>query len=295
MLLQVWAQGKSGVWDESPMKLFLLAASLSSASGLSINAAPRRNSAVATRVTDMPMYMDRRSLLASTIAASTAFASTEPALAADKVVVLGGSGYVGAYASQMLLQQGYEVVSVSRAAPAAQADKVKAILGAGLSGSIKFETLDVLEADLSGVLAGASGVISCVGVAPGGSNQRDGNGKANVKIADAVKAAGIRNFVYIGVASELSNGPIKFIFGDYVKGKAEAVGAVNKDFGASALILQPGIIAGGPPGEVRPPGPPGMTPVPVEAVAKAAVAGALGKKSGVVDGNNAIASMASAL
>lgn len=234
-------------------------------------------------------------LIASTIAASTAFASAEAALAANKVVVFGGSGYVGAYASKMLLQQGCEVVSVSRAPPAAQADKVKAILGSGLSGSIKFETLDALDSDLSGVLAGASAVISCVGVAPGGPNQRDGNGKANVKIADAVKAAGISNFVYIGVANELSGGPIKFIFGDYVKGKAEAVSAVNKDFGASALILQPGIIAGGPPGDVRPPGPPGMTPVPVEAVAKAAVAGALGKKSGVVDGNDAIASVASAL
>jgi len=31
-----------------------------------------------------------------------------------------------------------------------------------------------------------------------------------------------------------------------------------------------------------------MTPVPVEAVARAAVAGALGKKSGKVDGNAAI-------
>ena len=81
----------------------------------------------------------------------------------------------------------------------------------------------------------------------------------------------------------------RFVFGDYVKGKAEAEAAVTKDFGASALIIKPGIIAGGPPGEIRPPGPPGMTPVPVEAVARAAVAGALGKKSGKVDGNAEIA------
>ena len=32
-----------------------------------------------------------------------------------------------------------------------------------------------------------------------------------------------------------------------------------------------------------------MTPVPVEAVARAAVAGALGKQSGTIDGNAAIA------
>ena len=172
----------------------------------------------------------------------------------------------------------------------------------------------------------------------------------NTRIADAVKAAGIDKFVYIGVASELSGGPIKFIFGDYVKGKAEAVASVKKDFGASALIIQPGIsihagphtrgpshtlcssliawrsslrsqpcsmlhachmlsaltralfsspsvweVAGAPPGELRPPGPPGMTPVPVAAVAKAAVAGALGKTSGTIDGNDAIAAAAGAM
>ena len=54
-------------------------------------------------------------------------------------------------------------------------------------------------------------------------------------------------------------------------------------------------VAGAPPGELRPPGPPGMTPVPVAAVAKAAVAGALGKTSGTIDGNDAIAAAAGAM
>ena len=117
---------------------------------------------------------------------------------------------------------------------------------------------------------------------------RDGNGLANVKIADAAKAAGIDSFVYLGLASELASSPIKFVFGDYVKGKAEGEAAVAKDFGPSALVIKPGIIAGSPPGEIRPPGPPGLTPVPVEAVAKAVVAGALGKASGKIDGNAAI-------
>lgn len=205
-----------------------------------------------------------------------------------KVVVFGGSGYVGAFASQLLLDQGCDVVSVSRKTPAEQADKVKSILGQGLS-SVDFVSLDASTADLSNVLNGASAVISCVGIAPGGANQRDGNGKVNVRIADAAKAAGVEKFVYLGVASELANGPAKFLFGDYVKGKGEAEAAVVKDYGSAALILKPGIIAGGPPGELRPPGPPGMAPVAVEAVAKAAVAGALGKTAGKIDGNNAIA------
>ena len=46
-----------------------------------------------------------------------------PALAAEskgKVVIFGGSGYVGAFASQLLLAQGYSVVSVSRKSPSEQ-------------------------------------------------------------------------------------------------------------------------------------------------------------------------------
>lgn len=211
-----------------------------------------------------------------------------------KVVVFGGSGYVGAYASQMLLEKGAKVVSVSRKAPAEAQEKVKAILGTSLAG-VEYVSLDATGADLSAVLSGADAVISCVGIAPGGSNQREGNGKANVRIVEAVKAAGVESFVYLGVASELSNGPIKFLFGDYVKGKAEAEAAVVKSFGGAALILEPGIIAGAPPGEIRPPGPPGMSPVPVEVVAKAAVAGAYGLKSGKVDGNAAIAAVAAGL
>ena len=111
-------------------------------------------------------------------------------------------------------------------------------------------------------------------------------------IADAVKEAGIGKFVYVGVSSDLANGPAKFVLGDYFKGKAEAEAAVAKDFGDAALVIKPAIIAGAPPGEIRPPGPPGLAPVTVEAVAKAAVAGALGQKTGKLDGNDAITAAA---
>jgi uncharacterized protein YbjT (DUF2867 family) len=235
--------------------------------------------------------MDRRSALSLAGAAAT-FGTLHPlaahAAGKGKIVVFGGSGYVGAYASQMLVSQGYDVISVSRKSPSDAADKVKAILGTSLK--VDYQQLDAGKEDLTAVLKGASGVISCVGVAPGGGpDQKNGNGAVNVAIADASKAAGIERFVYLGLADELANGPIKFVFGDYVKGKAIATAAVAKDYGPAALIIKPGIIAGGPPGEVRPPGPPGMTPVPVEAVARAAVAGALGKQSGTIDGNAAIA------
>lgn len=248
--------------------------------------------------------LDRRSLLSIFPAAATAAAVLatssfpSPAFAADgkpKIVVLGGAGWVGSHVDKLLLEQGCQVVSVSRSSPAAQADKIKANLGAPLSAGIEYVTLDASTDDISTVLNGASAVISCVGALPGSSNQRAGNGAVNVRIADAARAAGIGTFVYISVASDVANSPAKFIIGEYFKGKAEAEAAIKKGYdGTSSLIIKPAFIAGGPPGEIRPPGPPGMAPVPVEAVAKAAVAGALGSLKGTVDGNSAIIQAAAA-
>ena len=244
--------------------------------------------------------IDRREALVGGVAGLailTAGTSTNPRLAvADggdkgKIVVFGGSGYVGAHVDQLLTSQGYPVVSVSRSSSTDQADKISKILGKPLA-TVQYATLDASKDDLSDVLKGADAVVSCVGIAPGGSNQRDGNGKVNVRIADAAKAAGVSKFVYVGVASELANGPAKFLLGDYLKGKAEAEAGVVKDFGPDgSLLVKPAIIAGGPPGEIRPPGPPGVKAVAVQDVAKAVVAGALGQKTGGIDGNSAIAAL----
>jgi hypothetical protein len=76
------------------------------------------------------------------------------------------------------------------------------------------------------------------------------------------------------------------------QGKAEAEKSVVQEFGEnSSLIIKPAIIAGGPPGEIRPPGPPGVKPVDVEAVAKAIVAGVEGNLIGEIDGNDAITAL----
>ena len=133
---------------------------------------------------------------------------------------------------------------------------------------------------------GASAVISCVGVAPGQKNQLAGNGAVNERIADAAKKAKVGRLVYISVASAISEGTGKLLFADYVKGKQQAEAAVQRNYGGgSSLIIRPGVISGGGPGL---PPPPGVPPVPVDAVARAAVAGALGKKSGILDGRDEI-------
>ena len=51
-------------------------------------------------------------------------------------------------------------------------------------------------------------------------------------------------------------------------------------------------VKGGTPGEIRPPGPPGVKPINVESLAKVVVAGAVGDLTGSIDGNQAISAMA---
>jgi len=77
------------------------------------------------------------------------------------------------------------------------------------------------------------------------------------------------------------------------KGKDEAEKSVVQEFGEKSLIIKPAIVAGGTPGEIRPPGPPGVKPVDVEALSKVVVAGALGSLSGKIDGNESVAAAAS--
>ena len=102
----------------------LLLLSLQAATALLLpttTAARLRSSPAVASPRQVQMSLDRRSALSVLAALPVAFVSTSPAAAAsDKVVIFGGSGYVGAHAAQMLLGQGAEVVSVSRKSAADQ-------------------------------------------------------------------------------------------------------------------------------------------------------------------------------
>ncbi len=238
--------------------------------------------------------LSRRTALSTFTTIATSSPLLRPIIAnaqGGKVVVYGGSGYVGAHACSLLSQQGYAVQSISRSSPETQLERTKSVLGASVP-NVEYISLDAGKAsldELSASMKDAIAVISCVGIAPGSQNQKDGNGLVNTRIIQAAKAAGVPKVVYIGVSSALANGPAKFLLGDYFAGKATAEKSVVSEFGdKNSLIIKPAIIAGGPPGEIRPPGPPGVKAVDVKAVAKIAVAGAVGELSGMIDGNDAI-------
>ena len=241
--------------------------------------------------------MDRRTAFkVGTGAAALPFVPAAAQAKGGKKVVVVGTGFVASYVARDLAKAGASVTTVSRSSPDAQRAKVAGFVGALPDKAVTYVSADAATADLSAVFKGADAVVSCVGVVPGGKNQLAGNGAVNVAIADAAAKSKVPKMVYVSVASAISDGPGKFIFGarppvfsrfpapplptagDYMKGKAQAEAAVKRDFG-DYMILKPAIISGGPPG---------VPPVPVEAVAAAAAAGALGKKSGVFDGADAI-------
>lgn len=244
--------------------------------------------------------VDRRSIFSRTgkvavVVAGSFFSAAPqppPVIAAEgskKIVVMGGAGYVGSRVSAALSNQGYDVVVVSRSSASDQASKIKGNVGKSIP-NIQYVSLDATTDDLEPVMKGASVVVSCVGIPPWEkSTARAGNGVANSRIAEAAKAAGVPKYVYVSVAKEFSNSPAKFLFGEYFTGKAEAEAAATKNFGKDNVVfIKPGFIDGSPPGEVRPPGPPGLPAISPDAVANAAVAAALGQVSGSLDGYDAI-------
>jgi len=284
---------------------------------------------------------DRRSAI-SIIAALPLIASsivpTPPANAAadkGKVVVFGGSGWVGTHVCKYLTRAGYDVVSVSRTSPDLQVKRVKTILAGtpfppssstgpssvdavltrknkrggwsalldagGDDGAqadttftipgVQYVSLNAItasEEDLAAAVKGSVAVVSTVGISPTKSNKKEGNSVPNARIAKAAKSAGVKKFVYIGVATSVSEGSSAKLVADYLEGKADAERSITQEFGDKALIIKPSSVSGGTPGEIRPPAPPGPLPVPVYALAKVVVDGVSGGLKGVVDGNEAI-------
>jgi uncharacterized protein YbjT (DUF2867 family) len=274
-----------------------------------LRASPSNGGGIASETEGQPalLIVDRRSMLSITgtvlpaaiFGASILLEQPQMASSADgkaKFVVMGGAGYVGSRVSVALAEAGYDVVSVSRSSPSEQAAKVKANVGKTVS-TIQYVSLDATIDDLVDVMKGAAAVISCVGIPPWEKKTaRAGNGIANTRIAEAAKAAGVDRYVYVSVAKEFANSPAKFLFGEFFTGKAEAEAAAVRNFDNNHLVLvMPGLIEGAPPGEIRPPGPPGLAAISPDAVAKAAVAGALGQLTGsssVIDGYDAIMAVA---
>jgi hypothetical protein len=252
--------------------------------------------------------VSRRGFVASAGSLTTFLVQHVPAAQADdnaanndKVLVLGGTGFVGSQVVQKLRDLGVAVVATSRT---------------GRDNTEEFDVTkgaDYVNQRMKKLASECTAVISCIGSigTPDDEAVNSGTGLA----ATAAKAAGVSRFVYITVAPEVKEfaKDIDFLK-PYMDGKSFSRTNVLNTFGDQAFFIEPTFIYGGGSFELSPPRvaafygkfieellssspvrsverllSPGLIkialepPVPVEAVASAAVAGALGKAPTVLD------------
>lgn len=257
----------------------------------------------------------RREALLAALATAASGPLQAQAASRPKVVVLGGSGFIGSRICERLVEAGASVTSVSRGGgpperAGAWAQQVLWIRG------------DVLSMDLSQPFTGADAVVSAIGAL--GSPDDEGLNGATAEVATlAAAAAKAKRFVLVSATPLVAEAGAGAFFPGYVKGKQRAEAAAAA-FPGSTTILQPTFVFGGDLFSANPPrvatwwgagietllGSPLVRPIAalspaavklallppnsVADVAAAAAAGALGRATGVLSGHDAIKAAAAA-
>jgi uncharacterized protein YbjT (DUF2867 family) len=154
-------------------------------------------------------------------------------VAAQRVVVVGGSGFVGRYLVATLARDGHEVVVPTRRREAAKH-------------LILLPTVEVIETDvfdrlaLARLLAGATAVVNLVGILneSGQTTFARSHGELARILTVACGTAGIRRFVQMSALHADTSGPSRYLRS---KGEAEAI---VKASGLAWTIFRPSVIFG---------------------------------------------------
>ncbi|XP_002518987.3 uncharacterized protein At1g32220, chloroplastic isoform X2 [Ricinus communis] len=152
----------------------------------------------------------------------------------ERVVVLGGSGFVGSAICKAAVSKGIEVISLSRSGrptyPGSWVDQVNWIPG------------DVFYANWDDVLVGTTAVVSTLGGFGSEEQMLRINGEANVVAVNAAKDYGIPKFILISVHDY--NLPSFLLSSGYFTGKRKAETEVLAKYPNSGVVLRPGFIYG---------------------------------------------------
>uniref|UniRef100_A0A6N2LHR8 NAD(P)-binding domain-containing protein n=1 Tax=Salix viminalis TaxID=40686 RepID=A0A6N2LHR8_SALVM len=133
----------------------------------------------------------------------------------EKLLVLGGNGFVGSHICIEALAHGLDVSSLSR---------------------------DLLSPDsLGNAMNGVTSVISCVGGFGSNSYMYDINGTANINAIRAASEQGVKRFVYISAADF---GLVNYLLKGYYAGKRSTEKELLDKFLHGGVILRPGFIHG---------------------------------------------------
>ncbi|XP_076886691.1 uncharacterized protein At1g32220, chloroplastic-like [Bidens hawaiensis] len=157
-----------------------------------------------------------------------------PPPAVEKLLILGGNGFVGSHICKEALDRGLSVASLSRSGKSSiqesWANKVDWRKGDLLSGDSWKEALD-----------GVTSVISCVGGFGSNAHMYKINGTANINAVRAAAEKGVKRFVYISAADF---GLINYLIQGYYDGKRATETELLTKFPYGHVILRPGFIYG---------------------------------------------------
>ncbi|TXG57841.1 hypothetical protein EZV62_015670 [Acer yangbiense] len=127
----------------------------------------------------------------------------------EKLLVLGGNGFVGTHICREALERGLTVSSLSRSGRSSLQDS--------WADNVVWHQGDLLSPDsLKHKLTGVDSVISCVGGFGSNSHMYKINGTANINAVRAAAEQGVKRFAYISAADF---GFINYILRGYYKGK----------------------------------------------------------------------------
>uniref|UniRef100_A0A1J3D8S1 Uncharacterized protein, chloroplastic n=1 Tax=Noccaea caerulescens TaxID=107243 RepID=A0A1J3D8S1_NOCCA len=152
----------------------------------------------------------------------------------ERVVVLGGNGFVGSAICKAAINNGIEVVSVSRSGRPNYQDS--------WLDQVTWVTGDVFYLNWDEVLLGSTAVVSTIGGFGNEEQMKRINGEANVTAVNAAKDFGVPKFVLITVHDY--NLPPFILSSGYFTGKRSAEAELLSRYPNSGVVLRPGFIYG---------------------------------------------------
>ncbi|KAF3785288.1 Uncharacterized protein EJ110_NYTH28351 [Nymphaea thermarum] len=152
----------------------------------------------------------------------------------EKLLVLGGSGFVGSHVCKEALGRGLSVCSLNRSGKTS-------VRGAWADNMTWFKGDLLVPDSLKDAFDGVASVVSCVGGFGSNSHMYKINGTANINAIRAASENGVKRFVYISAADF---GLAKYLLRGYYEGKKAAEAELLAKFPYGGVILRPGFIHG---------------------------------------------------
>ncbi|WOG81326.1 hypothetical protein DCAR_0100472 [Daucus carota subsp. sativus] len=152
----------------------------------------------------------------------------------EKLLVLGGNGFVGSHICKEALDRGLSVHSLSRSG--------KSSVQEAWANKVTWHQGDLLSVNsLKDALNGVTSVISCVGTFGTNSYMYKVNGTANINAIRAAAEQGVKRFAYISAADF---GLVNYLLQGYYEGKRAAETELLTKFPYGGVILRPGFMYG---------------------------------------------------